>query len=78
MERVKGIEPSSQAWEARILPLNHTRSAEYLLAEFILRRNLLLSRRFFKLGALDGANDAAYAGEGSARAGSGCWLSSTQ
>ena len=24
MERVKGIEPSSQAWEARILPLNHT------------------------------------------------------
>src|SRR5262245_6631591 len=25
MERVKGIEPSSQAWEARILPLNHTR-----------------------------------------------------
>ena len=28
MERVKGIEPSSQAWEARILPLNHTRAAE--------------------------------------------------
>ena len=27
VERVKGIEPSSQAWEARILPLNHTRSA---------------------------------------------------
>src|SRR6266571_8621421 len=27
MERVKGIEPSSQAWEARILPLNHTRAA---------------------------------------------------
>jgi hypothetical protein len=26
LERVKGIEPSSQAWEARILPLNHTRS----------------------------------------------------
>lgn len=25
MERVKGIEPSSHAWEARILPLNHTR-----------------------------------------------------
>ena len=24
--RVKGIEPSSQAWEARILPLNHTRT----------------------------------------------------
>ena len=26
MERVKGIEPSSQAWEARILPLDHTRN----------------------------------------------------
>ena len=25
LERVKGIEPSSQAREARILPLNHTR-----------------------------------------------------
>ena len=28
MERVKGIEPSSQAWEARILPLDHTRTGE--------------------------------------------------
>src|SRR6185503_1339458 len=28
MERVKGIEPSSQAWEAHILPLNHTRGCE--------------------------------------------------
>ena len=26
LERVKGIEPSSQAWEAHILPLNHTRN----------------------------------------------------
>jgi hypothetical protein len=26
MERVKGIEPSYQAWEARVLPLNYTRS----------------------------------------------------
>ena len=25
VERVKGIEPSSQAWEAHVLPLNHTR-----------------------------------------------------
>jgi hypothetical protein len=25
VERVKGIEPSSQAWEAHILPLDHTR-----------------------------------------------------
>ena len=26
---MKGIEPSSQAWEARILPLNHTRLDEH-------------------------------------------------
>ena len=30
MERVKGIEPSSQAWEARILPLDHTRTQHSL------------------------------------------------
>ena len=29
MERVKGIEPSSQAWEARILPMNYTRIVYY-------------------------------------------------
>ena len=34
LERVKGIEPSSQAWEARILPLNHTRfRSEYFLPD---------------------------------------------
>jgi hypothetical protein len=25
MERVKGIEPSYEAWEAAVLPLNYTR-----------------------------------------------------
>ena len=25
-ERVKGIEPSLRAWEARVLPLNYTRN----------------------------------------------------
>jgi hypothetical protein len=25
LERVKGIEPSSEAWEAAVLPLNYTR-----------------------------------------------------
>ena len=25
MERVKGIEPSSSAWKAEVLPLNYTR-----------------------------------------------------
>ena len=27
MERVKGIEPSYEAWEAAVLPLNYTRTA---------------------------------------------------
>jgi hypothetical protein len=27
LERVKGIEPSYRAWEARVLPLNYTRGA---------------------------------------------------
>ena len=27
VERVKGIEPSYEAWEAAVLPLNYTRSA---------------------------------------------------
>ena len=30
-ERVMGIEPTSQAWKARILPLNHTRNSEMQL-----------------------------------------------
>ena len=29
--RVKGIEPSPQAWEARILPLNYTRPEQWML-----------------------------------------------
>ena len=31
LERVKGIEPSSQAWEAQILPLNHCHSLSAIL-----------------------------------------------
>ena len=31
MERVKGIEPSSQPWEGHILPLNHTRTGQITL-----------------------------------------------
>gem|GEM_PF-2152242 len=34
LERVKGIEPSSQAWEAHILPLNHTRAWKDQLSKF--------------------------------------------
>ena len=36
MERVKGIEPSTRAWEARVLPLNYTRKT-YLLIILQLR-----------------------------------------
>ena len=32
MERVRGIEPLSQAWEAYILPLNYTRVDDVCLA----------------------------------------------
>jgi tRNA (guanine-N7-)-methyltransferase len=32
MERVKGIEPSSKAWEAAVLPLNYTRSRTIMTA----------------------------------------------
>ena len=34
MERAKGIEPSSQAWEARILPMNYARMM-YILYHII-------------------------------------------
>lgn len=30
MERVKGIEPSYEAWEAAVLPLNYTRTPRIL------------------------------------------------
>src|SRR5207237_10463476 len=30
MERMRGIEPPSRAWEARVLPLNHIRAAPIL------------------------------------------------
>ena len=30
MERVKGIEPSYEAWEAAVLPLNYTRHTPLL------------------------------------------------
>ncbi len=33
LERVAGIEPVSKAWEAFVLPLNYTRSAQLYNAE---------------------------------------------
>lgn len=38
LERVKGIEPSSKAWEAFVLPLNYTRNAEILRQPVATRR----------------------------------------
>ena len=32
VERVRGIEPLSKAWEAAVLPLNYTRSTAAILA----------------------------------------------
>jgi len=32
LERVKGIEPSLEAWEASVLPLNYTRDGTGLIA----------------------------------------------
>ena len=32
MERAKGIEPSYEAWEASVLPLNYARSRESRMA----------------------------------------------
>ena len=52
MERVKGIEPSSQAWEAHILPLNHTRFkilASPFLTDFATGGNCGVSDERFEL-----------------------------
>ena len=31
VERVKGIEPSYRAWEARVLPMNYTRMYQHII-----------------------------------------------
>ena len=38
MERVKGIEPSSKAWEAFVLPLNYTRLVFFQRTDLIFDR----------------------------------------
>ena len=40
MERVKGIEPSSSAWKAEVLPLNYTR--------IIILKNFLVGKTGFE------------------------------
>lgn len=38
LERMKGVEPSSRAWEACVLPMNYTRKVHIILALFLLKR----------------------------------------
>ena len=47
MERVMGIEPTSQAWEAGILPMNYTRIGKGIIAEPLEKFNLFLSKSMF-------------------------------
>ena len=42
-----GIEPTSQAWEAGILPMNYTRISKGIIADGIGNFNLFLSKRVF-------------------------------
>src|SRR3954447_6423653 len=35
LERVKGIEPSSSAWKAEVLPLNYTRKYIYIMGRLM-------------------------------------------
>ncbi len=40
LERVMGIEPTLQAWEARVLPLNYTRPIPSEMDVFLPRREV--------------------------------------
>jgi hypothetical protein len=69
LERVKGIEPSSQPWEGHILPLNHTRKdAVSFLAERNCRGNSKTKLKMGKPGS--GLPQRWY----EFRAGNGVWL----
>ena len=50
LERVKGIEPSSKAWEALALPLSYTR----------VKKSFLERKRFLKLAGATGLEPATY------------------
>ena len=43
LEQVMGIEPTSQAWEAGILPMNYTRIGNGIIAELLQKSNYFLS-----------------------------------
>ena len=42
LERVKGIEPSSSAWKAEVLPLNYTRTIKFGAPDRSRTHNLLI------------------------------------
>jgi hypothetical protein len=41
LERVRGIEPLYEAWEAAVLPLNYTRKSDHILADGDLKMSVL-------------------------------------
>lgn len=43
MEQVRVVETPSQAWEARILPLNYTRNDKFIITLIDLKINRLFS-----------------------------------
>ena len=48
MERVKGIEPSYEAWEAAVLPLNYTRNDDAFRRDRNQSLNCLAERAGFE------------------------------
>ena len=54
MERVTGIEPASPAWEAGILPLNHTRVCVFINAYYCITNRLFLAILNFEKCSLPG------------------------
>ena len=49
MERVKGIEPSSSAWKAEVLPLNYTRMLKFVEpTKLIIYRSLHICNSLLK------------------------------
>ena len=49
LERVKGIEPSYEAWEAAVLPLNYTRAGRYSSRKALPRQRVPGARRCRRL-----------------------------
>ena len=48
LEQVMGIEPTSQAWEARILPMNYTRKCLFIITDHFGKIKRILDVEIFK------------------------------